>query len=172
MITGCPSCRGEGWISTESEPPLSYWEGLGVLYRYQAPLGELIGHDLAKVEELDLESFSVGFHRCWCHHQIVQMAIGLGRPLYYEDEESGLLGAAVAHYFGAVDLTEGDLTLLKAYIGQFTVLLMDHAQATFPDGPYQRIPDEEWLIPLDRAANGQDLRAVLGRLLEDGIDPF
>ena len=146
---------------------------MGVLLRYRAPIGELIVQDLGKITELNLTSFSAGFQQCWCHHQLVQIAMDLGHPLFYEDEQSGKLAAAVDRYFGAVDLTQGDLALLKAYIGQWTVLLMDRAQVTFPQrGCYERIPDEEWLIPLDRAANRQDLRGVVRRLIEAGIDPF
>ena len=173
MIAGCPSCGGEGWIPIGDDRPLSHWENLGVLSRYRAPIGELIVRDLEKITELNLTSFWVAFKQCWCHHQLVQIAMDEGRPLFYEDEESGQLAEAVDRYFGGVDLNQLDLIMLKAYIGQWTVLLMERARATFPQpGSYESIPDEEWLIPLDQAANSQDLREVLRRLLEAGIDPF
>ncbi len=147
MIPGCPSCRGECWIPIGHDLPLSHWEKMGVLFRYRAPIGELILQDLRKVAELNLTSFSAGFQQCWCHHQLVQIAMDLGHPLFYEDEQSGNLAAAVDRYFRTADLTQGDLALLKADIGQWTVLLMDRAQVTFPQrGCYERIPDEECLV--------------------------
>lgn len=173
-IKGCPTCEGQGWSPVaEDGQLLSFWEHLGVLRRFEAPVGELLATDpgraAAYIRAVGLDTLSLEYSRCWCNGPVATLAARANRPLYWRNDLSGHYVRLGEAFLKDEPMTDQDVKDLKGYIGQWVTQLISQPGAP---PPQRQIPSESWLPQLAAAQTREDLVDVVHELFEWGLHPF
>lgn len=108
--------------------------------------------------------------RCWCNGRLMQLMREAGRPMYWKDEQDGALEPIIRKLLHIEAMTDGELDLAKEYVAQWVEGTAVHAEALGVQ--YDRLPADQWLIPLAAATDPGDILKVLHSLMDYGLDPI
>jgi len=162
-IFQCPTCGGYGWIPQGCRD-VGWYETNGHLRRVMTNVGELLAPTDKPLPD------TASFQRCWCNGELWSLSEKLGRPLYWRDEQSGHLRAAVEKLLHHESLAPSELDLLRGYVAQWVLGIQRLGHMKLPD--YQDTPREAWLEPLASAQDAGGIMQVVMTLVEYGLDPL